>query len=115
MPVRRSNRNVLIAIFSELCSLFQGGRGRFAPKGDAARSIRSSNQKPHVRPRSAVSSSPSRRRTMGGERAGNDQVKAKATKPEQSRKRPATVTARKLLEANSSRMLHHLSRAPLRS
>jgi hypothetical protein len=50
---------------------------------------------------------------MGGERAGKDQVKAKATKPEQSRKRPATVTARKLLEANSSRMLHHLSRAPL--
>jgi hypothetical protein len=40
-------------------------------------------------------------------------VKAKATKPEQSRKRPATVTARKLLEANSSPMVHHLSHALL--
>jgi hypothetical protein len=38
-----------------------------------------------------------------------DQVNAIATKPEQSRIRPATVTARKLLEANSSRMVHHLS------
>jgi hypothetical protein len=37
----------------------------------------------------------------------------KATKPEQSRTRPATVTARKLLETNSSRMVHRLSRALL--
>jgi len=37
-----------------------------------------------------------------------DQENAKATRPEQSRTRPATVTARKLLEANSSRMAHHL-------
>jgi hypothetical protein len=36
-----------------------------------------------------------------------------ATKPEQSRTRPATVTARKLLEANSSRMVHRLPFAPL--
>jgi len=35
-----------------------------------------------------------------------DQVNANATKPEQSNTRPATVTARKLLEANSSRMVH---------
>jgi hypothetical protein len=40
-------------------------------------------------------------------------VKAKATKPEQSRKRPATVTARNALDENSSRMVHHLSRAPV--
>jgi hypothetical protein len=33
------------------------------------------------------------------------QVNAKAAKPEQSRRRPATVTARKLFEANSSRMV----------
>jgi hypothetical protein len=39
-------------------------------------------------------------------------VKAKATKPEQSRTRPATVTARKPLEVNSSRMVHRLSRSP---
>ena len=44
-----------------------------------------------------------------GQVAGSDQVNAIATKPEQSRTRPATVTARKLLEANSSRMAHHLS------
>jgi hypothetical protein len=36
------------------------------------------------------------------------QVNAKATSPEQSNTRPATVTARKLLEANSSPMVHHL-------
>jgi hypothetical protein len=41
--------------------------------------------------------------------ASTDQVNAIATKPEQSRTRPAMVTARKLLEANSSRMVHHLS------
>ena len=46
-------------------------------------------------------------RTMRGEVA--DQVIARATKPEQSRTRPAMATARKLLEANSSRMVHHLS------
>jgi hypothetical protein len=33
-----------------------------------------------------------------------DQVSAKTTKPEQSSRRPVTVTARKVLEANSSRM-----------
>ena len=44
-----------------------------------------------------------------------DQVNAKATKPEQSNTRPATVTARKLLEANSSRMVHRLSCAPART
>jgi len=38
---------------------------------------------------------------------GRDQLNAKATRPEQSRTTPATVTARKLLEANSSRMAHH--------
>jgi hypothetical protein len=37
-----------------------------------------------------------------------DQLKAKATKPEQSKTIPVTVTARKPLEANSSRMVHHL-------
>ena len=36
------------------------------------------------------------------------QVNARATNPEQSNTTPATVTARKLLEANSSRMVHHL-------
>jgi hypothetical protein len=44
-----------------------------------------------------------------------DQVNAKATKPEQSNTKPATVTARKLLEANSSRMVHRLSCAPART
>ena len=42
-----------------------------------------------------------------------DQVIARATRPEHNRTRPATATARKLLEANSSRMVHHLSCAPL--
>jgi hypothetical protein len=37
-----------------------------------------------------------------------NQVIASATKPEQSSTRPAMATARKLLEANSSRMVHHL-------
>jgi hypothetical protein len=39
-------------------------------------------------------------------------VNAKATKPEHRRVRPATVTARKHLEANSSRMVHHRSLCP---
>jgi hypothetical protein len=42
-----------------------------------------------------------------------DQVIARATRPEHNRTSPATATARKLLEANSSRMVHHLSCAPL--
>jgi hypothetical protein len=33
-----------------------------------------------------------------------DQVSAKANKPDESSRRPVTVTARKVLEANSSRM-----------
>src|SRR5579859_4031650 len=47
-----------------------------------------------------------------GRRGFVNQVNAKARKPEQSRTIPATATARKLLEANSSRMVHRLSRAP---
>jgi hypothetical protein len=42
-----------------------------------------------------------------------DQVKAIATRPEQSRTRPVTATARKLLDANSSRMVHRLRFVPL--
>jgi hypothetical protein len=38
--------------------------------------------------------------------ANTDQVNAMLIKPEQSSARPAMVTARKLLEANSSRMAH---------
>jgi len=53
--------------------------------------------------------------TPAGFVASEGQVKAKATKPEQSNTRPATVTARKLLEANSSRMVHRLSCAPART
>jgi hypothetical protein len=52
---------------------------------------------------------PDLRAPLRGEGAGTDQVNAIATKPEQSRTRPAMVTARKLFEANSSRMVHHLS------
>lgn len=50
----------------------------------------------------------------GGFLSPIDQPKAKATKPEQSRTTPATVTARKLFEANSSRMRHHRSLSPAR-
>jgi len=42
----------------------------------------------------------------------SNQLNAKARTPEKSRTIPTTATARKLLEANSSRMVHHLSRAP---
>ena len=49
-PVRRGNLNFPTAVFSQLCSLFPGRGGCFAPKGDAARSIRSCDQKSHGRP-----------------------------------------------------------------
>jgi hypothetical protein len=52
---------------------------------------------------------------MRSEDASTDQANASESKPEQSRTRPATVTARKLLEANSSRMVHRLSCAPART
>ena len=46
--------------------------------------------------------------------ANANQVIAKATRPEQSRTRPVTATARKLPEANSSRMVHLLFSAHAR-
>jgi hypothetical protein len=50
--------------------------------------------------------------TQQSEQAAANQANVKATRPEQSRTRPATVTARKLFEANSSRMVHHLLCVP---
>ena len=50
--------------------------------------------------------------TMQGEGASPHQVKAIATRPEQSSTRPVTATARKLFDANSSRMVHRLRFTP---
>ena len=47
-------------------------------------------------------------RTRRGEGASTDQANAIASRLEQSTTRLAMVTARKLYEANSSRMVHHL-------
>jgi hypothetical protein len=88
--------------------ILTGLKKNYRPGFGAARSLWAN------RPDSFASSP---RREPRVRRSGNDdlvinQLKAKATKPEQSRTKPATVTARKLLEANSSRMVHHLSCAP---
>jgi hypothetical protein len=103
MPIRRGNRNLAIAVLLQFGGLFQGTRGRFAPKHDPAANVRSCDQKSHRR----SPSSPIR-----DEAALTGHVNAKATTPEKSRTTPATVTARKLFEANSSRMVHHRSLSP---
>jgi hypothetical protein len=104
MPVRRGNRNLVTAVLGQFGGLFEGIRSRFAPKYDPTARVRSCDQKPH--------SNNLRARYGGRGCALIGQLTARATTPEKSRTTPATVTARKLLEANSSRMVHHRSLSP---
>jgi hypothetical protein len=123
MTVRRRNRDIVAAIFGQFRGLFPGSVGGFAPKGDTAGTVCPRDQKTHGRPHTArysrsPESGPYLCRLTTRQGAVKDQTNAKATKPEQSITTPVTArkrsTARKLLEANSSRMVHHLSRAPAR-